>query len=94
MSYLSSAERAWLTASLQKKEEQLTAANDAYDKALENADISSYTFDSGEAKQSTFRRKPAEIQQTIIQLENQIDRLRRRLGLTSGGVVSMNLRRR
>ena len=91
MAYLSATDRARIEAQIVTKTAQLDAANTALTAALANVEISSYKFESGEGSQSASRRKPAEIQESIRQLENQIDRLYNRLSGT--GIVNMNLRR-
>jgi hypothetical protein len=91
MSPLHPSIRARIAAQIASKEATLVKANAAYDSALESSHISSYTFDGGEGKQQTFRRKPAEIRIEITNLETEIDSLYRRLGGT--GVVNMTLRR-
>ena len=90
MSYLNSGERTRILALISTKETQLTAANTMLTEALAT-DVQSYSFDSGEGKQSTTRRKISEIQQTIRSLEAELDRLYRRINGT--GIVTMNLRR-
>jgi hypothetical protein len=92
MSYLHPTVRARINAQITTKELQLAAANTAYTAALENAEVQGYVFDSGEGKQATTRRKPAEIRKEITQLENEINALYARLSGT--GVCTMNLRRR
>lgn len=92
MSYLPADERSRILAEIAAKEEQLTAANAAYLRALSGSDVQSYRFDSGEGSQSASRRKPKEIADEIEALEAGLSRLRRRLSGT--GVVNLNLRRR
>lgn len=91
MSYLDPATKARIQAQIATKEAQLTAANTAYDEALRNSEVQSYMLDTGEGKQATTRRKPAEIYTQIKQLESDLNRLYRRLGGT--GIVSVTLRR-
>jgi hypothetical protein len=92
MSCITSTERARIVTAITTKETQLAAVNAAYLESLTNAEIQTFTFDSGEGKQSTTRRKPGELADAINRLESEINRLRRRL--TGGGIVNMNLRRR
>jgi uncharacterized small protein (DUF1192 family) len=92
MAYLHPTIRARIEAQINTKTAQLAAANASYTAALTNSEIQTYTFDSGEGKQSTTRRKPAEIAAAIRILESEIDRLQRRLDGTS--IVNLNLRRR
>lgn len=73
------------------KEIQLAAANAAYDLAIGSSDVESYSLDTKEGKQATTLRSPTVLQKIIQQLENEIDRLYRKLD--GGGIVNMNLRR-
>lgn len=84
--------RARVLAQIAKKEALLAKAELAYESALENSGVQSYMIDTGEGKQATTRRKPADIRTEITALETEINGLYSRLG--GGGIVSMNLRRR
>lgn len=91
MAYLPPDIRARIEAQITSKTEQLAAVNTAYLNSLTNAEIQTYTLDTGEGKQSTTRRKPEELQRAIRILETDLERLYRRLN--GGGLVNMNLRR-
>lgn len=91
MAYLSSTDRARITAQIATKEAQLAAANAAYLDALTNAEVSSYKLDTGEGSQMVSRRNPTQLQKVINQLEAEIERLYRRLN--GSGLCNMNLRR-
>lgn len=80
-----------IQAQITEKETQLTAANAALTRALEDAEVQSYAFDSGEGKQSATRRSPSELRTLIQGLESDLNRLYNRL--SGGGIVRMNLRR-
>ena len=90
MSYLNSSDRTRILSQIATKEAQLTAANTALTEAL-GTDVQSYSFDSGEGKQSTTRRKLKELQDAVRGLEAELDRLYRRIN--GSGLVTMNLRR-
>ena len=92
MSYLDPATRAGLTAQLLVKTAQRDAANATLLAAAGNAEVESYSFDSGEGKQTTKRRKPEDIHRLVRELDSEILRIQNRLG--GQGVVNMNLRRR
>ena len=92
MACISSSRRAKLLERLEKKYEQLAKADAAYDLLLEKGDIKSYTFDSGDGRQSATRRDLEELRKTIENLEKQISALERKLNGT--GIVAFNLTRR
>jgi dynactin complex subunit len=73
------------------KEAQLAKLYIQLDQAIDNIDIESYSLDTGNGKQATKRRRPAEIQELIDILEREIDALRRKLRGT--GIVSLNTSR-
>jgi hypothetical protein len=92
MSYLDPTTRASLNAQLTAINGQLTAANAAYLAALENSEISTYRFESGEGTNQVTRRDPASIFNQILLLESRKRRIESRLSGT--GIVNLNLRRR
>ncbi len=92
MACMSTNKRARLLAQLEKKEAQLLKAETAYDTLLDSGDIESYSFDSGEGRQSTKRRALDSLEKTIDRLEAQIDALVRRLQGT--GIMNITLSRR
>lgn len=92
MSYLHPALRARILAQIQAKETLLADAEAAYSSSLKNSEIQTYSFDSGEGKQMTVRRKPVEIRKEIDAITAELNGLYSRLG--SSGIVSMNMRRR
>lgn len=91
MGYLSATTRERLTAAISLKETQLAAANAAYTAALGSGDVESYQFDSKEGKQSTTLRSPSVIAKEVSRLEQELERLYRRLN--GGGIVNLTLRR-
>lgn len=93
MALTKSARRTQLLADLARVDAQLTKLYAAYDEALENVEVESYRFDSGEGQQQAKRRKPGEIQDLIDELEAKRDRIQRKL-CQGGGLVNMNLRRK
>lgn len=93
MGHLSATELARIQAQITAKEAQLAAANDAYTAALTDGHIQSYKFDSGEGSQQTTRRRPSDLAAEVNRLEQDLNRLYRRIDGGSG-VVTMNLRRR
>lgn len=92
MTYIDPAIRAQLQAQYDTLQQQLAAANTAYTASLGNAEVQSYSLDTGEGKQSATRRKPAEIRIEITAIQREMAQLRQRL--LGRGIVSMNLRRR
>lgn len=90
MSCLTTARKTQLQTRLTAKEAQLTAAYTAFDE-LTAQSIESYSFDSGEGKQSTKRRQLGSMQKAIDILEAQIDWIQGKLNNT--GIMNLNLRR-
>lgn len=91
MGCISSTRRQRLTEALERILAQLEKLYTTYDQAI-SGDQESYTFDSGEGRQTTKRRKPAEIKDQIDLLESQADRIYKKLNGT--GVVNFNMRRK
>jgi len=71
---------------------QLAKADAAYDMLLEKGDIESYSFDSGDGRQTAKRRKLEEIEKTIKSIEARLDAIKRRL--SGFGLTTLSLRRR
>lgn len=92
MSCLSAAQRAAIEAKMLIKQAQLDALNEEYLNAISSSKIKSYTFDSGEGRQSTTHRSLKEISDEITRLEAEISRLTRQLA--GSGIVMLTLRRR
>jgi len=90
MSCLSPARAAELKAELAKKKAQLLKLETAYDAG--SIEIEAFTFDSGEARQSSKFRSLKELGEQIDRFESQIRRISGKLNGT--GLMNMNLRRR
>ncbi len=90
MSCLSSARIAQIKARLVAKELQLKAANELFDKLLNNPYQMS-RFDSGEGSQQSSQKKLTDVQKTISTLESEINRLE--VKLARKGIVNMTMRR-
>ena len=85
---ITSARKTRLETRIANKEAMLEKLYDA----TENWDnTKSYTFDSGEGRQSTVYHNIAEVERVISRLESQIDRLYREL--LGHSVANVNLRR-
>lgn len=92
MSCLPSWRRAQLQADLDRIDAQLVKLYASYNSSLDNAEVESYRFDSGEGQQQAKRRSPLELQKLIDELESKRERIQRKL--LGQGLVNMSLRRR
>ena len=92
MSCLTTQEITDIKAEITELEAALIALNAAYLSSIGSSEIESYTFDSGEGRQSTKRRSPKEIREETSYIKAKLDQLKRRL-TAGGGNVNLNLRR-
>ena len=95
MPCLSTTTKAAIQARITILEAQLVKANTAFDEMLDAGTIETYSLDTGEAKQTTKKRKFEELTKTISYLEAKIDSLNRRLDeLKKGGKRKTRKRKR
>jgi hypothetical protein len=92
MGCLSSAQVTRIKAAIAKLDELIAAAEASLLTAIENSEIETYRFDSGDGSQRADRRNPQEINDLIDDLAARRDRLQRKLDGTSN--VTLNWRRR
>lgn len=92
MACLSSTQRAYYLADLERINSQLEKAYASYDRALEAMDVEEYRFNSGEGSQQTKQYDIKKINALIDDLESKRDRIIRKL--EGRGLVNMNLRRK
>ncbi len=88
---MSTATRTRLLAQLARIELQIEAANVALDDLVTKS-VESYTFESGDGKQSAKRVDTSKFDQLISVLEQRAEHIRQRLG--GLGLVNMNVRRK
>jgi len=91
MACLGTTTRNKIKAKIARLKSQLESLENTLDEAFEKG-IESYSFDSGEGKQSTKYRSLEDLQKSRDKIEAELDYLYRRLN--GGNIVNMNLRRR
>jgi hypothetical protein len=92
MGCLSSSQVAAIKAEIVKLTALIDACYASLLTGIENAEIETYRFDSGEGSQRADRRNPQEINDLLDDLTSKRDRLARKLAGTSN--VTINFRRR
>jgi uncharacterized membrane protein len=81
-----------LLAKKTKLEDQIDLLETAYESAIQNAEVESYKFDSGEGSQQTKRRSLEEISKELEKLERSLSWVLNELA--GIGVMNVQLRRK